>query len=175
LFVSACGSLGPSEWLDAVFDDLLRTGELVSVGPNIGPADAQPKLTKNQQMTRAKILELIAAAGLAPPNVKELAVAVGQKPEAIVPLLTLCVEDGLLIRVSDDQYFTPSAIDTARRICRQTFDKLGAATLSQLRESWGITRKHAVPLGEYFDAQSVTLRDGDIRRPGPKLLPSRSA
>ena len=39
-------------------------------------------------------------------------------------------------------------------------------TLSQLRESLGITRKHAVPLGECLDKIGLTRRSGDTRVPG---------
>lgn len=39
-------------------------------------------------------------------------------------------------------------------------------TVSQLRESLGITRKHAVPLGECLDKIGLTRRSGDTRLPG---------
>ena len=42
--------------------------------------------------------------------------------------------------------------------------------MSQLREAWGISRKFAVPLCEYYDAVEITVRQGDVRVPGPKLM-----
>lgn len=41
-------------------------------------------------------------------------------------------------------------------------------TMSQLREQLGITRKHAVPLGECLDKMGLTRRSGDGRLPGHK-------
>ena len=83
--------------------------------------------------------------------------------------------DGLLVDVGEGLFYPPSAIEQARQICRTTLSKLGSATLSQLREAWGVTRKYAVPLGEFFDAHGLTLRDGDLRRAGPRLeLPWQS-
>ncbi len=32
------------------------------------------------------------------------------------------------------------------------------------QENTGATRKHSIPLAEYFDGEKVTLRVGDIRR-----------
>ena len=32
----------------------------------------------------------------------------------------------------------------------------------------GVSRKHAIPLLEHFDAQGITKRDGDVRTLGPK-------
>jgi hypothetical protein len=36
-----------------------------------------------------------------------------------------------------------------------------------MREAWGITRKHAVPIFEFFDARQITSRAGDVRSAGP--------
>ena len=63
LFLSGCREITHSALLDAVFNHLLVKGALVKVGSHIGPADAQVKLTKNQQVARAKLLEEITAAG----------------------------------------------------------------------------------------------------------------
>ena len=43
----------------------------------------------------------------------------------------------------------------------------GGFTVSQLRETLGITRKHAVPLAECLDRRGWTRRSGDVRLPGP--------
>ncbi len=106
---TACRRLATSELLEAAFDRLLAEDRLVRIGPNIGPADAQVKLSKTQTAARAKILEQIQQAGLTPPNLKELVQAVGQKVETIEPLLELCVEDGLLLEVGEGLYFPLAA------------------------------------------------------------------
>ncbi|GIS58844.1 MAG: hypothetical protein CM1200mP2_10690 [Planctomycetaceae bacterium] len=38
-----------------------------------------------------------------------------------------------------------------------------------IAEAWGISRKFAVPLCEYYDAVEITVRQGMSRGPGPKL------
>ncbi len=169
---TACRRLATAELLEAAFNRLLTENRLVRVGPNIGPADAQVKLSKTQMATRAKILELIQQGGLTPPNVKELVQAVGQKIETIEPLLVLCIEDGLLLEVGDGLYYPAAALEGARRICDTLLAAGGPATMSQLREAWKVTRKYSVPLCEWFDAQGLTIRDGDLRRAGPKLANS---
>ncbi|MEY4230162.1 MAG: selenocysteine-specific elongation factor, partial [Actinomycetota bacterium] len=42
-------------------------------------------------------------------------------------------------------------------------------TLSQLRESMGVSRKYAVPLANELDARGVTRRRDDLRIAGPRL------
>jgi selenocysteine-specific elongation factor len=166
---TACQHLGPAELVDSAFERLLNEKELVRVGDNIGPADAQVQLSKNQTATRAKILGEINQAGLAPPNSKELSQTLVQKPELIATLLTLCIEDGLLVDVGDGLFYPPAALERAREICAATLAAKGSATMSQLREAWGVTRKYSVPLCEWFDAHQLTIREGDLRRAGPKL------
>ncbi len=169
LFLSSCREITHAALLDAVFNHLLVKGELVKVGSHIGPADAQVKLTKNQQAARAKLLEEVSAAGLTPPTTKELATTVGQKWEQIEPLLHVSCEDGLLVKVAEDLYFSPESIERARQLCADFLDKNGPASMAQLRDAWNVSRKFSVPLCEFFDASGLTIRNGDLRIAGPKL------
>jgi len=41
--------------------------------------------------------------------------------------------------------------------------------MAELRDAWGVTRKFAVPLCEYFDSIGVTIRDGDLRSAGDAI------
>lgn len=169
LLQTACQHLGPAELVEAAFTRLINARLLVWVGENIGPADAQVQLSKNQTAIRAKILDQIGRAGLAPPTVKELTQALGQRLESMSPLMTLCVEDGLLVEIAEGLYYPPPALERARAICEKTLAAQGEATMSQLREAWQLTRKYSVPLCEWFDARGLTIRAGDLRRAGPKL------
>lgn len=165
----ACRNLMPPDLLDAVFAHLLRAKQLAIVGENLGPADVQVQLSKNQLAIRAKLLDAITNGQLMPPTAKELSAALGQRPDTITTLCAVSVEEGLLVPVAPDLWFTPAAIEQARTICAATLNTSGAATMSQLREAWGVSRKYSVPLCEYFDAQQFTIRDGDVRRAGPKV------
>ena len=170
IFQTACRHLAASDLLDAAFERLLADKRLVRVGPNIGPADAQVQLSKNQIATRAKLLDLIQQAALTPPNVKELLVALGQKAESLTPLLVLCVEDGLLVEVGEGLFYPPAVLEKARAILQSTLTAHAqGATMSQFREAWGVTRKYSVPLCEWFDKNRLTVREGDLRRAGPAL------
>src|SRR5262249_38344649 len=108
-------------------------------------------------------------AGLSPPTAKELAEKLGQRLDSLIPVLTVCVEDGLLVDIGEGLYYPPAALEQAGSGCQATLARAGSAALSQLREAWKITRKFSVPLCEWFDAQKLTIREGDLRRAGPKL------
>jgi selenocysteine-specific elongation factor len=167
--LTACREISRSDLIEAVFARLLKTKELAKVGENFGPADAQVRLSKNQRAARDKILAETAAGGVMPPDVKNLMSTIGMKPDQINPLLTVCVEDGLLVRVSDLMYYTPEGLEQARVICCDLLSEKGEAPMSELRETWGVSRKYAVPLCEYFDSVGITVRQGDVRVAGPEI------
>ncbi len=166
---SVCRNITKPELIDAVLNHLLKSKELVMVGKNLGPADAQVKLSKNQQQQRNKILELISSGALAPPTTKQLTGELGVKPDQVASLLNICVEDGLLVAVSNQLFYTPEAIDSARGLAAELLDESKQATMSELREKWDVSRKFAVPLCEFFDSSEITVRNGDVRVAGPKL------
>ncbi len=166
---TACRDIAPSAVLDALFDHLISNKQLVHIGPNLGPADAQVKLTKNQQRARTKMLEQISQSVLAPPTVKELAKSLEQKIDQIEQLLNLCVEDSLLVKVADGLFFANESLEQGRQLCETLLGEVGEATMSQLREAWNVSRKFAVPLCEYFDQQKITVRKDDVRVAGPNL------
>ncbi len=77
--------------------------------------------------------------------------------------LEALVLTGALVRIGDDVY-TKEQIEAARRIVQEILAANGSATMSQLRDALGSSRKHALPLLEYFDGAGLTVRDGDRRK-----------
>lgn len=69
---------------------------------------------------------------------------------------------GALVKVGDDLYRgtqiaqVQAKIEQFLRIHRQM-------TMAQFRDLLGTSRKHAVPLLEWFDARGITVRSGDLR------------
>ena len=167
--MTACRELARSEVVEAVFAFLLKSKELVTVGGNLGPSDGQVKLTKRQNLTLEKLLGQIEDAGLTPPTIKAMAAEVGEKIGDLTTLLNVCVEDGLLVKLGDSLLFPPSALEEARQACQTILKEKGQATMSELREAWGISRKFAVPICEHFDQKKITIRKDDLRVPGPEI------
>ena len=71
--------------------------------------------------------------------------------------------------LDDLLHVTPEAIEQARATCNDFLQEHGEATMSQLRDAWGISRKFSVPLCEYLDSVGVTIRKGDVRIAGPNI------
>lgn len=173
--LTACRDITSQQILEAVIAWLLKKKELVHIGDNLGPADLQVKLTKAQSRTRQAMLDAISDGGLTPPLAKELVQSLDQKPAEIDQLLNLTAEDGLIVKVGDGLFMTPESLDLAREKCKETLAGIQTegesegATMAQLRDGWGVTRKYAVPLCEYLDSIGVTIRLEDIRIVGPEI------
>ena len=79
------------------------------------------------------------------------------------------VDDGQLVRLSPQMAIDRDALESLRQSLAEHFQRQPTAKVGELREQWGITRKHAVPIFEYFDDCKVTVRAGDLRSAGPRL------
>ncbi|HBQ52715.1 MAG TPA: hypothetical protein DD711_07850, partial [Acidimicrobium sp.] len=102
---------------------------------------------------------LFAKAGVTPPDTKTL-------DRNIVRQI---VQRGLFVDV-DGIVFHVGALEIARQSVQQILRQQPQGfTVSQFRESLGITRKHAVPLLEALDRRAITKRSGDLRIGGARL------
>lgn len=117
-----------------------------------------------EREARDRLLELLREQALAPAGVRDLATAAGIDPGVARKALSALVEAGEAVRVSSEMFVAAEAMESARgaltAALRTNPDGLTAA---ELRDALGVSRKYAIPLLEYFDAQGVTRRDGDVR------------
>ena len=73
--------------------------------------------------------------------------------------------EGRVVRISSELHFSAGAIAGARELAdaRTCSAHPEGATAGELRDVLGVSRKYAIPLLEYFDAQGLTKREGDVR------------
>jgi selenocysteine-specific elongation factor len=109
------------------------------------------------------VLERIEAAGLGPPTQEELAQELGVDARALQPLLEHHVREKHLYRIAAGRYFARAAIDALRARVLAFLEQHGQIDPNHYKELTGQSRKHTVPLMEYFDAQKLTRREGNLR------------
>jgi selenocysteine-specific elongation factor len=102
---------------------------------------------------------------LRPPTVHEIAGALGLDPRKTQSFLVRVSRLGLLVRTSENRFFTPAGL-----LRHATFTEEvaagngGAATAGRLRDRAGIGRTLAIEILEYFDRAKFTRRVGDEHR-----------
>lgn len=129
----------------------------------VAVAGHRPSLDTGHESEWERVRTLLEEAGTAPPRGNE------SVPEE--ELRHLLVRQGRLVPVGEFLYL-PGTLEKAQT-------DLGSIpqpfTVSEAREALGISRKHAVPLLEWCDANGITRRSGDeriLRRPpGASLGP----
>jgi selenocysteine-specific elongation factor len=125
----------------------LRDGRVVD-----GAADLPPEVQRAVDAIRARLT----AEPFAAPEVPDLAAA-GLGPRE----LAAAVRSGQLVRIAEGVYLAPGIAEVARRGLAGLAQPF---TVSRARQAWGTTRRVAVPLMEWLDAQSVTTRLPDNTR-----------
>lgn len=150
-----------------VFDALLQRGVeagwAVLEGGQVRHAKAAVSALADEQKALDAIRPLLAAQGLAPDGVTDLAAAADVDVNVARKVLTKLALDRVVVRLGSEMHFDAAAIDKARAALVAYIEANGPASAAQLRDALGVSRKYAIPLLEYFDAQGVTRREGDVR------------
>lgn len=156
----------PEEVSDILITDLQKTGQIKFSNEEIGLNDFTPQINKSQQAKLDAILAQIERAGLTPPSLAELAGKLSIESRELRQLLNLLIEQNKIVLIERIYPFSVLALAQAENRLIQFLQGKNGATVSELKESLGVSRKYAVPLLNYFDQKEVTMRVGDIRRLG---------
>ena len=79
------------------------------------------------------------------------------------PVADHLVREGELVRVAAGLFFATGGIDDLRKRLVQYLRKGGEIEPAEYKKLTGQTRKYTVPLMEFFDAEKVTVRRGNMR------------
>ncbi len=142
-------------------EGLIRVeGELVALAGHVAQLPAAAGAQAERVVARLR------AAGFAPPPVAEVLAGEGvaPDPEGQAELLVHLVATGRLVRADAQLYFAAEVAAEAADRVRAYLREHGTMSVAELRDLFGVTRKHAVPLAEYLDGIRVTRREGDVRR-----------
>ncbi len=78
-------------------------------------------------------------------------------------VLKLLAADGRAVRVSPEIWFDGAAVAGLRARLVEHLRARREITTQEFKDMVGATRKHVIPLAEYFDREKVTLRVGERR------------
>ena len=155
------------EDLDTV---IAAADDLLTDGPTVRATAFGDALDGQHRVAWESLRDEMRAAGFSPPRRKEI--------EIERELMHALVRGGHLIEVSDELVYLPETLDALEVLVRAMPPGFSVA---DFRDGMAITRKYAVPLLEWMDAQGVTRREGDGRvvrppqrgEPAPDDAPSR--
>jgi selenocysteine-specific elongation factor len=145
------------EIFDALISELCRSG-FVRSGETIQRATHRPTLPDSLQSAGSRIRALLAAKPFDPPSRKELA------PDALSQqaLRFLC-DTGEVVKITDDLFLGSEGFAKMRDAVIICIRSKGSASMSDLRQTLGSSRRVVVPFLERLDRDGVTRREGDKR------------
>ena len=121
----------------------------------------------------AKIAAHYARAGLAPPLDEEARLEAKLTPPVFRDALAALKRDGKLRLLTGGLHFDVASLTALKGDVARWFQTNRALSPNDLKAlCGGLTRKHAIPLLEFLDAEGVTKRSGDSRLAGPKAVAS---
>ena len=112
---------------------------------------------------KGEVLAALRRGALTPPWLAELPALVHASAADVAAVLKLLVAGGQVVRVSADLYFEAGAVTALRERLVSHLKARRELSTQEFKELVGATRKHVIPLAEYFDREKVTLRVGEKR------------
>ncbi|MCF8025932.1 MAG: selenocysteine-specific translation elongation factor [Desulfobacteraceae bacterium] len=143
---------------------LIKENEIAQTEDNIRLAGHRVTLQTDQTDLKENILSIYEEKGLQPPYFKELPKLLGAKPDQIKNVLMHLVNEGRIIKVKEELFFHADVIADLKSRLVDFLSKNGEITPAQFKEMTKASRKYTIPLFEYFDAENITIRVGDVRK-----------
>jgi selenocysteine-specific elongation factor len=149
--------------VQATVDRLLKRKKLIGDPHRVARADFKPKLSANLRKLKDTVVQAFLDAKFQPPMPSSFTAQAGGNAANLGDLFDVCVAEGDLVHIADGIYLHASAEAEMRQLVTDRLRSGTGATVAEIRNLLGSTRKYAVPLCEYLDRIQLTRRDGDLR------------
>ncbi|UCD37691.1 MAG: selenocysteine-specific translation elongation factor [Fidelibacterota bacterium] len=151
------------EWLKGMVDQ----GLLKVSGETWSLHSFSVQLSDEDETLLSKIVDTLEQQGFQVEYVEALAVSLDIPLERLLTLCVFAEGQGRLVRINQRIFMHRDTVDRLIGAVGQHFREHRELTVADAKEITGTTRKHTVPLLEYLDRNSHTIRVGDKRqRPG---------
>jgi selenocysteine-specific elongation factor len=146
--------------IDRVLDRLVERSRIEIDRSLVKPAGWSPKLTGREKALADAVLHEICIRPSEPPAVSELVAQFGEKASGLLRYLERA---GELVRVSDERYYSPAAVEAMVGKLRSQLEPGRIYGPAELREVLGVSRKYLIPFLEFCDIAGVTDRKAEGR------------
>ncbi|HLE42477.1 MAG TPA: selenocysteine-specific translation elongation factor [Methylomirabilota bacterium] len=126
-------------------------------------ASHQVRLDAQQQARLDRLEAEFREAGVAPPGVEEAFAKLGMTRPDEQALLQVLLDERRLVRVKEGLYFHVAPLREAEARVAAFLREKKEISPQDMKDLLGVSRKYAIPLLEYLDAQRLTVRLGDRR------------
>ena len=154
----------PDGLLNWVLERLAGEGAVFARKGKVRVGSSDVELSPGEAAARKTVLRLLEDRMFQTPSEADIAKAAGTDGPTLRKVMSLLVEEGEVVKLDAGVYLHGRAIEEATRRVSDYLNEHGEATMSELKNALGTTRKYAVPILEYLDRLGVTRRAGDKRK-----------
>ena len=109
------------------------------------------------------ILDLYRRAVLSPPRLAEAATQLEKSEPDLRDLLSHLARIGSLTHVTGNMFISSEALDALEQRLIAHLEEHESIDTQTFKRMVGASRKHVIPLAEFFDRKKITIRVGDKR------------
>jgi selenocysteine-specific elongation factor len=143
---------------------LVKSGQVVLEADILRLPAHVVSLASDQSGLRTLMETAYVQAGFMPPTTKAFLEENGLTAKDVAQMYRLLLEEGVLIKVSEEFYFARAAMDDLIGRVREFFAANQEMGPQDFRDITALTRKFAIPVLEYLDKEKITMRIGDKRQ-----------
>jgi selenocysteine-specific elongation factor len=143
-----------------LFEQLLPRSEVVREGAIVRALEHSVTLSPEQRTDADRALAALRSGGSSPPAMRDIGLS--------AELAKAMERVGEIVLVTPEIAYASEVWRDIEATVARFIASTGPATVAQIRDAIGTSRKYAVPLLEKLDATGVTRRKGDVRELGPR-------
>lgn len=149
---------------DGIINRLTAAKRIESQGELVRLAGRGVQMKDDEAEAKQLIEKAFSSAGLKVPLLKEVLAGLRIDQTRAQKIVTLLLRDRVLVKLSDDLVFHSAALEKLKQQVRAMKATTPQMDVPKFKDTFGITRKYAIPLLEYLDRERVTRRVGDVRQ-----------
>jgi selenocysteine-specific elongation factor len=158
-----------AEIIQAALNNLINSNKIKNVHNRLSLVDFEIKVSKDTDQAISNILDIFQNARFAPPNQSELAAELEMSLQEIQSLTSMLANQKKLILINRQFYLHHNIWNELINYLRKYFSQHSEMPVAALKDFIQTTRKFAIPLFEFLDAEGYTQRTGDVRKQGSRL------
>jgi len=139
------------------------TPAVVTAATGARLATHRVQLDDHAQRLREAVLRALGALPTTPPTAADLSAQLDVPRPTLDPILALLVRTGEAVRITPEIHYRTDSIERIRAALVRHLQTHGEIAVPTFKEHHGLSRKHAIPLLEYFDRIGLTRRTGEVR------------
>ncbi len=161
--LSGWGKNLPPKLAHYIIEQLVKKGDMEVQGEYVRLPLHEAAFSREQAPLSDALLQACRDGGWAPPSSSALFESLQTTAKQAMPLLASLRDSGKLVRISPDLWYAAEHLAAIEEAVLDWFKSNETLDIAGMKAITGLSRKHMIPLLEYFDAQKITQRTGDVR------------